>query len=208
MILDVIYCRQRLAFVFLISTGKDTQDIPWWKAPSALRSSLPTLFTLRPTLFSLWKPVFLVELMVAAVVVPLQFASLAVVTLPLTLPIILGLQTAAPAAIFEGSQGVDAIKRSWGLLKKLKWQLAVPFVGMVVGSRLVEAAKGYLLTAMPPRHYRELVELPILVVVAGAVLSLILARLQDVLPYAAYQHALQLERRKENEQILSESSAS
>lgn len=51
----------------------------------------------------LWKPVFLVELLVAAVVVPMQFASLLVVTLPLTLPLILDLQASAPAAVIEGT---------------------------------------------------------------------------------------------------------
>ena len=51
---------------------------------------------------ALWRPVFVVELLVAAVVVPLQFASLAVVTLPLTLPVILALQAAGPAAALEG----------------------------------------------------------------------------------------------------------
>ena len=33
----------------------------------------------------------------------------------------------------------------------LRWQLAVPFVGLVVAQRLVEALKGALLTSMPPR---------------------------------------------------------
>lgn len=52
----------------------------------------------------LWRAVFVVELLVAAVVVPLQFASLAVVTLPLTLPFILDLQAAGPAAVAEGGR--------------------------------------------------------------------------------------------------------
>ena len=35
-----------------------------------------------------------------------------------------------------------------------RWQLAVPFVGFVLGGRLVDAAKGYLLTLMPGRWVR------------------------------------------------------
>jgi hypothetical protein len=50
----------------------------------------------------LWRPAFVVELAVSAAVLPLQFASLAVVTLPLTLPLILGLQAALPVAVLEG----------------------------------------------------------------------------------------------------------
>lgn len=45
----------------------------------------------------------IVELLVAAVVLPLQYASLAVVSLPLTLPWIVELQAAAPAAVVEGA---------------------------------------------------------------------------------------------------------
>lgn len=52
--------------------------------------------------FALWHSVFMVELLVAAIVVPLQFASLAVITLPVTIPIIVSLQAAAPAAALEG----------------------------------------------------------------------------------------------------------
>ena len=46
---------------------------------------------------------FVVDLLVACVVVPLQFASLAVVTLPFTLPRILDLQAANAAAVLEGA---------------------------------------------------------------------------------------------------------
>lgn len=55
---------------------------------------------------ALWRPVLVVELLVAAVMLPLQYASLAVVTLPLTLPWIVGLLAAAPAAVAEGAQCV------------------------------------------------------------------------------------------------------
>ena len=47
--------------------------------------------------------------------------------------------------------GLAAIKRSWALVKPLRWQLAGPFVGLVVAQRLLDAGKGWLLTSMPPR---------------------------------------------------------
>ena len=49
-----------------------------------------------------------------------------------------------------GAQGMAAIRRSWALVRPLRWHLAVPFVGLIVLQRLAEAAKGVLLTALPP----------------------------------------------------------
>ncbi|PSC74550.1 hypothetical protein C2E20_2088 [Micractinium conductrix] len=131
--------------------------------------------------------------MVAAVVVPCQFASLAVVTLPLTLPLILDLQGAGPAAVAEGLSGMVAVKRSRALLRRLRWQLAVPFVGLVVAGRLVEGVKATLLSAVPSRLYQDLIELPLVVLLGGTALSLLIARLQDVLPYVAFEGAQALE---------------
>ena len=50
-----------------------------------------------------------------------------------------------------GVSGLAAIKRSWALVRPLRWQLAGPFVGLVVAQRLLDAGKGWLLTSMPPR---------------------------------------------------------
>lgn len=55
-----------------------------------------------------------------------------------------------------GERGLAAIRRSRALVKPMRWQLAVPFVGLVVVQRLVEAGKGALLTAMPPRRAARL----------------------------------------------------
>lgn len=80
-----------------------------------------------------------------------QFASLAVVTLPITLPFLLDLQAAGAAAVLEGVGGLRAIKRSAALMRRIRWRLAVPFVGITLALRLLDAAKGYLLAHMPPR---------------------------------------------------------
>jgi hypothetical protein len=166
----------------------------WWHPRAGLRAAWPALSALRPALAAAWRRAFVVELLVAAAVVPLQAASLAVVTLPLTVPLILSLQAAAPAAVAEGAEGMAAVRRSRALLRPLRWALGVPFVGLVVAARLAEAGKGALLSAMPPRYYRELVELPLALMVGGAVLGAALARLQDVLPVVAYEAAVRRER--------------
>ena len=48
--------------------------------------------------------VWMVDLLVAVRVLPLQFASLLLVTLPLTMPRLLALQLANPASVVEGAQ--------------------------------------------------------------------------------------------------------
>lgn len=45
---------------------------PWWDALQGSRAALPVLSALRPRVAALWRPLFLVELIVAAAVVPLQ----------------------------------------------------------------------------------------------------------------------------------------
>jgi hypothetical protein len=169
--------------------------VPLWRPLAGLRAGVAAARALAPAVRALWPRVYAAELLCAAAVVPLQFASLAVVTLPLTLPLILSLQAAAPAAAVEGLSGVGALKRSRALLARgrLRWHLAAPFLGLVAAQRGLEAARNAALTAMPPRYFKELVELPLLLVVAAAVAAALLARLQDVLPAAAYAEAVELE---------------
>jgi hypothetical protein len=63
---------------------------------------------MRAQVVPLYRRMYLVELLVASAVVPLTFASLAVITLPFTLPIILNLQAAATAAVAEGERTAAA----------------------------------------------------------------------------------------------------
>lgn len=166
-----------------------TEKTPWWRPFLGMKRALPAVRALSSQVGAVWKRVFLVELLVSAAVIPLQFASLAVITLPLTLPLILSLYTAAPVAALEGLQGLDAVKRSHKLVKPIRWALAIPFVGLVVSQRGAEALKGQLLAAMPPRFYKELIELPAALLIGGFVLSLLLSRMQDVLPFVAFTEA-------------------
>jgi hypothetical protein len=185
-------------FICKEEAGKkiETAATPWWRPFLGMKRAVPAVRALLDQVTAVWKRVFLVELLVSAAVIPLQFASLAVITLPLTLPLILSLYAAAPVAALEGLKGLDAVKRSHTLVKPIRWALAVPFLGLVVSARGAEALKGQLLAAMPPRFYKELIELPAALLIGGFVLSLLLSRMQDVLPYVAFTEA---KRREEGE---------
>lgn len=173
--------------------GETIEKTPWWRPIIGMWRAVPAVRGIWPTVSSIWTRVFTVELLVSAAAIPLQFASLALFTLPLTLPIILALQAAAPAAVLEERSGIDAIKRSRDLVKPIRWTLAIPFVGLVVGQRLAEALKGHLLASMPPRFYKELIEIPGGLLIGGLILSVLLSRMQDVLPYAAFSESKRLE---------------
>lgn len=133
-------------------------------------------------------------------------ASLAVITLPLTLPLILDIQASSSISVLEGKGdgegkrdgrwwkgAVEVVNESRKMLKPLRWRLAVPFVGLIVLQKVLEALKGAMLTSMPQRYYRELVEIPLVIVVGGTLVSVLMARLLDVLPFVAYKEAKKLE---------------
>lgn len=163
-------------------------EFPLWKPVQALKKSAFILLSqLRPRVNEVWRRVFIVELLVAAIVLPLQIASLAVVTLPFTLPLIVELQASAVVAALENKEGKQALVRSRELIKPMKWRVAVPFVGLIVLQKVLEAGKGALLTKMPQRFYKELVEFPLVVVIGGAVATLLLSRIQDVYGFVVYQ---------------------
>lgn len=162
-------------------------DTAWWNVPAGLSRAVPLVKNILASGISkIWLRVFAVEMLVSAAVIPLQFASLAVITLPLTLPIILSLYVAIPSAVLEGSKGWKAIQRSRQLIKPLRWDLAIPFVGLVAGQRLLESLKDRIMATLPARIYRELIEIPVVIVVGWWIASILLARMQDVLPFVAF----------------------
>ncbi|PRW59526.1 SET DOMAIN GROUP 40 [Chlorella sorokiniana] len=169
----------------------------WWQPLRGVRQGLAALRALRPQVAELWRRVFSVEfllqLAVAAAVVPSSISAWGVATLPFALVLVLDLQAAAPAAVAEGLGGRQAAKRSRQLLRGLRWQLAIPFVGLLLGGRALEFAKASLLSAMPARFYTHLVEIPVGVLVGGTALQVWFALWRDVLPFAAYRHAVEQE---------------
>ncbi|KAI7840901.1 hypothetical protein COHA_005429 [Chlorella ohadii] len=169
----------------------------WWQPLRGIREGLAALRVLRPQVAALWRRVFAVELLlqlaVAAAVVPSSLSAWGVATLPFALVLVLDLQAAAPAAVAEGLGGKPAVQRSRQLLRSLRWQLAIPFVGLLLGGRALEFAKASLLSSMPARFYTHLVEIPVAVLVGGTALQLWFALWRDVLPFAAYRHATEQE---------------
>lgn len=81
-----------------------------------------------------------------------------------------------PPFAAAGARGVDAVQRSRQLVRSWRWQLAIPFVGLVTAGRLVDMGKTALLNAMPPRYYTELVEVPAAIWAGGMVASILVAR--------------------------------
>ncbi len=62
---------------------------------------------------------------------------------------LLALASCLPCTCCAGLRGMAAVKRSQQLLKRIRWQLAVPFVGLVVAGRLLEGLKAAIIEAMP-----------------------------------------------------------
>ena len=119
----------------------------------------------------------------------MQFASLLVFTLPITLHIIMSVQTSVPVAIEENLRGLNALRRSQELMKPIKWSASLPFVGIIVSQRLVEMGKDKIIQAIPQRFYFELIEIPLVIIFVGTIASLFLAMARSVMPYACYEIA-------------------
>ena len=128
-----------------------------------------------------------VEFLVSLVVLPLQFASLLVFSLPFTLPILMSVHVALPVAIHQEKKGWDAIKESRTLMKPILWQAAIPFVSIIVCQRLIDVLQGKLIASLPGRFYYELLEVPLGIVTFGFASSLLVALARQVLPFTLYR---------------------
>lgn len=146
-----------------------------------------TMRLLQPGVAAVWKRVFVVDMLVTVQVLPLQVASLLLFTLPWTLPRLLDLQAANPVAVLEGREGWQAITRSKEVIQPLRAAVALPFLGLIVVSRILEPLKGQVLAALPMRYYRELPEIPIALYISFSVASVIINRMHDLLPVVVYQ---------------------
>lgn len=62
-----------------------------------------------------------------------------------------------------------------------------PFLALVIIGKALQPLKAVILANMPSRFYRDLPEIPILVLVGMSAAIAILSCLSDVLPYAAYE---------------------
>ncbi|DBA68982.1 TPA: hypothetical protein ACH3X2_013154 [Trebouxia sp. C0005] len=148
---------------------------------------LSTVRLLQPGVAAVWKRVFVVDMLVTVQVLPLQLASLLLLTLPWTLPRLLDLQAANPVAVLDGQEGWQAIARSKDLIQPLRAAVALPFLGLIVISRILDPLRLQVMAALPTRYYRELPEIPIALYIGFQVASVIVNRMHDLLPVVVYQ---------------------
>lgn len=184
------------AYIFLILDGQAPSDIEEEvtqpagerKKPS-IRECLRICVKMWERIIPLARRIFVTELLVSVVLIPLQFASLLVFTLPLTLPLITSLQAAVPLSVFENVKVVEAVKESRKLMKPIQWGSALSFVWIILGLRLVEISKERLIGTLPPRYYMELIEIPIVILLSTSVLSVFFSLLRLAFPYVTYKYA-------------------
>lgn len=144
-----------------------------------LRAQFGHVWALAPSLFT-------VEFLVSLVVIPLQFASLLVFTLPLTLPIIMSVHVALPAAIRGNIKGWEAIRESRRLMKPVKWQAAVPFVFIIIVQRMIDLGQGKIISSLPSRFYYELLEIPLGILALGFAMSVVASVCRTSLPFVLF----------------------
>ena len=75
-----------------------------------------------------------------------------------------------------GLEGEAAMARAKELVRPLRAAAALPFLGLMFLTNIMEPVKGQVLAAMPVRWYRELPEIPILVFIAFSLLTLVIQR--------------------------------
>lgn len=133
-------------------------------------------------LSQLWQ----VDLRFNAWALPLQAACLAVLPVPWAFPRLLDLQLALPAAALGGARGADALATSRRLMAGFRSAYAWPFIWLIVATRMLELGRELALVSMPLRWWTDVVEVPLAATAAFAVARLLLSRLQDMVPLAAY----------------------
>ncbi|KAL6757508.1 hypothetical protein V8C86DRAFT_2624373 [Haematococcus lacustris] len=106
-----------------------------------------------------------------------------------TVPRLLAIQLTLPVAILEGLGPRQALARSEQLMSRgggLRPAYGWPFVALLLAMRVLDGLRNVALTAVPPRWWQEVVEVPILLTAAFSFAKLLVIRLQDLLPLAAY----------------------
>ena len=79
-------------------------------------------------------------------------------------------------ADIAGEFGDDALKASKSLMRPLRSALAVPYVGLLLTTKLLAFLGQFALTALSPRIARDIPEIPLAVYVGVALTTLILHR--------------------------------
>jgi hypothetical protein len=172
--------------------------VPWLTVVQE-RSKPPPLLGLRPSIAAareawgaqvaprlgqLWR----VDLLFNVWALPLQAACLAVLPALWAFPRLLIIQLALPAALLDGSVASPkaALEASRRLMAGFETAYAWPFVWLIVGGRVLELARDVVLLAMPNRWWVDVPEVPLVATAAFFAMRVVLLRLQDLMPLAAY----------------------
>jgi hypothetical protein len=117
---------------------------------------------------------------------PLQAACLAVLPVFWAFPRLLAVQLSLPAAVLGGAQGDKALQRSRQLMERFRSSYAWPYAWLIVAGRVLELVRELVLVSMPVRWWTDVVEVPLAATALFAAARVVLLRLQDLLPLAAY----------------------
>jgi hypothetical protein len=160
---------------------------PAWPLPRfAPRAALAALASLAPALAPAAGRVFWTELAVAVRAIPLQGLSLLVLPLPWTLPRLVDLLLAPPAASLGGADTDVALANARDAVKGRRGGVGAAYVGLLLAARALAAARAAGLAAVSPRVAAGVPELPLLLWAVGAAAAVGVARVLDVLPAAAW----------------------
>ena len=118
---------------------------------------------------------------------PLQALSMLVFPIFWTLPKILELQLSVPIAISKGLEGNKALDQSREIMRGFSKTYGWPFIGIIVGLRVVDGIRNVMLALMPPRFWQEVIEIPALAIAVCAIAKVFVCRMQDVLPIQALE---------------------
>jgi len=158
----------------------------------SLRAAFAVMQGLAPSTLQALPRVWWVDCLFNLRALPLQALSLLVAPLPWTVPRLLAIQLAVPIAILEGQVGQAALQRSGQLMQAGSELMAAygwPFVALILAVRLLDGARNLALACIPSRWWQDVVEVPLLVTAAFAFAKLLIIRMQDLLPLAAYLEA-------------------
>ena len=78
--------------------------------------------------------------------------------------------------VWTGLEAKQAIARSKQLIQPLRAAVGLPFLGLIVVTRVLAPLKDRVLAALPMRYYSELPEIPIAVYAGFTILSVIAHR--------------------------------
>ncbi|EFJ43781.1 hypothetical protein VOLCADRAFT_96154 [Volvox carteri f. nagariensis] len=185
--------------VSAISAATSLAAAPPPSPPAALLDADPRLTTagsllgVLPEAGRAFRRVWLVDLQFNMRALPLQGLCLLVLPAVWALPRLMRIQLALPAAVLEGQAGRDALNRSSSLMTSSLAAYGMPFAAVLAAGRLLEYIQGVVLVLIPPRWWREVVEVPLLIAGAFLLLKAAVHRLQDLLPLAAYLELTQQE---------------